>query len=381
MRDSMNSKRFISIFRKIYSKGFQWAFFRIQQEFRQPSFRFVLDAVFALKKTNRRLCSIFLKEKKVIPDYVTAIYDLNVSPITYDFSYFLAGAELFTLKNKKRAFVVLFVLQDSHKIKNEVSQEYRIAVDEENMKWRFENIILPLMSIYPACIGHSILPKRSDISKAVKGKILYPEFYSERFPTADYYREVYSSKNKIVGFSALIQGKRYIESWKKFNIINDQIITITLREYNYDTSRNSNVEEWVKFAKFISEKGFTPVFIPDTDACFEHDPRLDGFIVFEAPCWNLGIRMALYEGVDLNFFSSSGTVTIAQLNRKVSSIAMKHFAPGSLHATTELNQERGISVGQKSYDMFDDQFQILSWEDDKFENICEEFNRFLAEKP
>ena len=372
----MNSKQLISIFRKIYNKGPLWTFLRIRQEYRQPSFRSVLDAMVAFKKANRRLKAIFFEEKKSVTNYVTAVYDLNASPITYDFAFFLAAAELFALKNKKNDFIVLFVPRRDDHI---VEEKYLSAIDKENIKWRFENIILPLMSIYPACIGHSILPKISDASEAIKGKLLYPEFYSESFPAGDYYWDVVTSKNKFFGFSASIQGKRHIESWKKLNQITDKIVTITLRQYSYDSIRNSKVDEWVKFAQFIREKGFTPVFIPDTDACFEHDRRLDGFIVFEAPCWNLGIRMALYEEVDLNFFTPNGPASISQLNRKAASIFMKTVVPGSSESIPEVYIKRGVSVGQKTYDLFEDHFRVLSWKDDTFENIREEFNRFLAE--
>ena len=78
--------------------------------------------------------------------------------------FFLAGAELFALKNKKQKFVVLFAPPREDRI---VDKIYRSAINEENMQWRFENIVLPLMSIYPACIGHSILLQRSDISPAL----------------------------------------------------------------------------------------------------------------------------------------------------------------------------------------------------------------------
>jgi hypothetical protein len=383
----VNSKNIISIFRKTYNKGPLWALMRIRQEFRQPSYRALLDAMVAFKKSNQRLKAIFFKERKDVTDYVTAVYDLNVTPITYDFAFFLAAAEVFALKNNKRAFKVLFVPQDGGKVENEASDKYRsTVVAQENMnydvqtfKWRFENVILPLMNIYPACIGHSILPNKSDTSEAIKGKFLYPEFYSERFQAYDYYRDVVSSKNKFFGFLASIQGKRYIESWKKLNNINGKIVTITLRQSNFDSSRNSKVGEWVKFAQFIRKNGYIPVFIPDTEACFEHEPRLDGFIVFEAPCWNLGIRVALYEVADLNFFTPNGPMAIAQLNRNAASISMKTLVPDSVHASAESKTNIGISVGQKTYDFFEDHFQVLSWEEDTFENICEEFNGFLVE--
>jgi hypothetical protein len=377
----MKSKQLISIFSKIYNKGALWTFFRIKQEFRQPSFRSMLNAMVAVKKTNRRLKTIFYKVKNEDTDYVTAVYDLNVNPITYDFAFFLAAAEQFALKNRKKAFEVLFVPQRNDPVVGEESNVNQCAKDEGYFKWRFENIILPLMSIYPACIGHSILPKGSDTSEAIKGKLHYPEFYSESFPKADFYWEVYASKNKFFGFSASVQGKRYIESWEKFNKITGKVVSITLRQNGFDAMRNSSVDEWVKFSHFIKEKGYTPVFIPDTDTCFEHDSRLDDFIVFEAPCWNLGIRMALYEGADLNFFTNNGPAGIAVLNRNVASITMKQLVQGSVQSHPEINIKRGVSVGQKTYDLFDDHFQIISWVDDTFENIREEFNRFLTERP
>jgi hypothetical protein len=374
----VSSKQLISIFRKTCNKGPQWFFLRIRQEFRQPSFRSVLDVIVAFKKINRRLKAIFFKEKKDATDYVTAIYDLNANPVTYDFAYFLAAAELFALNNKKNTFVVLFVPQLDDCV---VDKKVQHVIDGENIKFKFENIILPLLTIYPACIGHSILPKKSDISKAIKGKFIYPEFYSESFPTADYYWEVFTSKTKFFGFSASIQGKRYIESWKKLNKITGKIVSITLRRYKYDPVRNSKVDEWVKFAQFIRENGFTPVFIPDTETCFEHDPRLDDFIVFEAPCWNLGIRMALYEEADLNFSRPNGPLAIAQLNRNVASIIMNTLIQGSINASAESITKLGVSLGQKTYGFFEDHFQLLSWKDDTFENIHEEFNIFLAKKP
>ena len=131
---------------------------------------------------------IVFKEKKCVADYVTAVYDLEANPITFDFAYFLAAAELFALKKKKGKFTVLIIPPRDDRI---VDKIYRSAVDEENIKWRFENIILPLMNIYPECIGHSIILKRSDIYEAINGKLLYPEFYSEHYLATDFLKEVY----------------------------------------------------------------------------------------------------------------------------------------------------------------------------------------------
>ena len=126
----MNSKQLITIFRKIYNKGPLWTFLRIRQEYRQTSFRSVLDSMVAFKKANRRLKAIFFKEKKGVTDYITAVYDLNASPITYDFAFFLAAAELFALKNKKNGFIVLFVPRCDDHI---VEEKYLSAIDKDQL--------------------------------------------------------------------------------------------------------------------------------------------------------------------------------------------------------------------------------------------------------
>ena len=49
-------------------------------------------------------------------------------------------------------------------------------------------------------------------------------------------------------------------------------------------------------------------------------------------------------------------------------------------ATNDLHEERGLRVGPKKY-AFAEDYQILSWGKDDFENIRKEFNEFLAASP
>jgi hypothetical protein len=105
---------------------------------------------------------------------LTAVYDLDVYPVTFDFAHFLVAAELFSRKKKKSSFVVVFVPAGERR---EVNEKYNLIIDEKSMQWRFENIIIPLIGLYPACVGYSVLPSRDDISEAINGKLLYPEFY------------------------------------------------------------------------------------------------------------------------------------------------------------------------------------------------------------
>jgi hypothetical protein len=370
----MNFQRFIGIFRKFLEKGPVWALSRTRKEFKHPTFPFMKRLVVSLKTVEQKLASFFNKNKMSGEDPITAVYDLNVNPITFDFASFLIGAEIFSNKNGRNSFVLVIVCRNDDA---EVDGKYSSVVDEDGMKWRLENIIFPLINLCPACIGYSVLPNSSNISETIKDKLVFPEFYDGKYIPGNDLKKVYEGKNKFNGLSASIQGLRHINRWKESNNIVDKIITITLRQYSYDPTRNSDINEWVEFSKLVKKEGYIPVFIPDTDACFQRDPRLDGFIVFKDPCWNLGLRMALYEEAYLNFFVPNGPADLAQLNKKVKSICMKFVVPGSLESTYDVYKERGLKIGQRKYD-FGEDYQVLSWEMDNFENISKEFYQFLA---
>jgi hypothetical protein len=373
----MSFKRFIDSFEKVLKKGPLWALSRIAKEYSRPTFRSTRWVMNMIKKMEPEKPIFFQARAKGDTDYLTAVYDFDVHPVTFDFACFLIAAELFFRKKKKSSFVVVFVPAGERR---EVNEKYMRSVDEKQMQWRFENIIIPLIGLYPACVGYSVLPSRDDISEAINGKLLYPEFYDKNLIGNDYYREVYLSKDKIVKFSASTQGKRYVESWRESNKITGNIVSITLRRYGHDPIRNSNVDEWIKFARLIKGEGFTPVFIPDTDSCFELEPKLEDFIVFSDLCWNMGLRAAFYEDAYLNFFNPNGPGMYANFSNNIESVTMKYAMEESETNNNDLHKSRGLSIGQRKFD-FVENYQVLSWEPDTFENISKEFYKFLAAHP
>jgi len=157
-------------------------------------------------------------------------------------------------------------------------------------------------------------------------------------------------------------------------------VVITLRQYGYDVSRNSNIEEWVKFARWVKGQGFTPVFVPDTDSCWVPNNLLDDFIIFNEVCWNLGLRMALNELAFVNLFYYNGPASLCILSKKPRSVVFFPVLDESLHANSATIKQFGLTNGQRRYD-FAEPHQLLSWKLDSFENIQEEFREFLKYVP
>lgn len=86
-------------------------------------------------------------------------------------------------------------------------------------------------------------------------------------------------------------------------------VTITLREAEHWGERNSNVEEWIRFARWLQARGEQVLFIRDTAKA--KDPMPPGFTTYPAASLNLYVRMATYECAKVNFFVSNGPGILA----------------------------------------------------------------------
>ena len=361
---------------KIYRNGFKWLYKRVKFEFLSPKFSatkyLVKHMEYLRKKFSQK--KIATHTDIVSPDTLLVVYDLNFQPITFDFANFIAAAETFGKNEGKSKIFVLFVRKESTGL---INGEYSNAISEDSQQWRINNVILQLAHLYPACTGYSIVPRESEILKFIPDKSVYPAGYSNTYKPNFDYTDIFKLLNLKLfsGFKAPKQGIDYIHKWQKVNGISKPMVVITIRQYGYDLSRNSNIEEWVKFAYWVRDQGFTPIIVPDTDACWIPNNLFDDFLVFTEPCWNLGLRIALYELAFVNLFYNNGVAAIATLNKKSRYILFNPIIEQSLESNSSKRNKYGLIIGQRRYN-FAEQHQFFSWKLDSFENIQEEFVEF-----
>lgn len=359
---------------KIYRNGFVWLYKRIKREFLYPSFT-LTKYLCQLTEHLRRKTS----KKKVVPNIISSntllvVYDFNIEAITFDFAMFLAAAETFAKNAGKSELFLLFVKKDPS---GPSYGDYSTAVSEDSQQWRINNVVLQLAHLYPACTGYSIVSHDSEILKLIPEKSIYPNGYSLTYKPSISYADIFKLLNlkMFSGFQTPKNGIKYIDAWKKANGISKPIVVITIRQYGYDVTRNSNLEEWAKFAHWVKDEGFTPVIVPDVDACWVSTSLFDDFIVFTDPCWNLGLRIALNELAFVNLFYSSGLAAICLLSKHLRYIAFNPIVEGSKEASPEKIKPYNLNHGQRRYN-FAEPHQFLSWKIDSFENIRDEFNEF-----
>ena len=361
-----------------------WLYRRVKYELVSPK----LPTIKYLVKRREILRGLFSAKKiapqinMFCPDTLLAVYDLNSSPITFDFCHFLAAADSYGKMNEKSKIFVFIVQRDLDSFPLLEDNSHIEAISEDSESWRLNNIIFQLTHLYANCIGYSFVPCGSEMLNLIPNQLVYPAEYSHSYKPSLDYVEIFKLINLKLfrGFEAPKQGLNYIYKWQKLNNILNPMVVITLRQSGYDVARNSNIEERVKFAHWVKGQGFTPIIVPDTDACWVPNNLLDDFIVFNEPSWNLGLRMALNELAFVNLFYLNGPASICSLSKKPRSILFFPIIEETIHCNSATFKEFGLTNGQRRYD-FAEPHQFLSWKRDSFENIQDEFMEFQKYYP
>jgi hypothetical protein len=311
-----------------------------------------------------------------------AFYDLQVAPITYDVIWFAAAADL-TRRQKGLEWVHFVVVPGMKGGVREERAAYDAAVDEFSRLWRLHNVVVPVLTLVPACGGYALLPSRSVAAslRAAAGDRVYPEYYEPALPVSHHPSELLAAARKgETGIGILRsspQGLRYVERWTAPRLKGRRLITVTLRDYAFMTARNSNLEAWAAFARRLDAARYLPVFVLDTERTLDPQPSaIEGFEVFREASWNVGLRMALYESSYLNLGVNNGPLFMCALNARARLLLFKMVTPSVPQTTAEFMQQLGFEIGAQL--PFATRFQRLVWEEDTLDVIEREFTAMVA---
>jgi len=366
-------KGFQEVAIKIKKKGVSWFFKRLALEFRSPYYPISKKLVSFLGKIKFFHLISSASSQKLDPDTLNIFYDLNIEPNTFgDFATFLVDAEIFGNQHDKNK-LFLWIIPKEIEIQED-SDDLTKIVGVHNWEWRICNMLVPMISLHPNFIGHAVLPKGAPINPIVNNDLRYPDGFSDnyrpRLPDYLVRRESYKN-NSFKGLSAPLQGKKYVSDWSKSLDCNQKLISITIRDYGFDPSRNCNIGEWLKFADWLETKHYKPVFVPDAGSAWGLDNRLKHHLIFREACWNVPLRMALNEECALNYFYSNGCAFIAIFNKNVPSIVMMPALVDSI-VSSEPNIIHDPEIDPRRL-TFAQQNQWWSTETDTFENLKKDF--------
>lgn len=361
----------IDIYNKIKKRGIRWFIWRCRQEIYNPKFiiiKIIANKILLIKKKVKK------ENTKINNDFLCAIYDLEVAPITFNIGEFLCAAELKAIKLKKKGIIFICV---PPKYENKFyKSEYDNAISEESKKWRLINIIIPVVNMHAACKSIVLLPDRNMVKMYLNKFEIYPELYDNfNIRYADL-TELYIAKlNDFKGLKAPEQGKLYIRKYFDAMKIKNKVVTLVIRNYEYDKARNTNLIEISKFIKYLEKQGYQPIIIPDTDSAFDIQINIEDKYILRDCCWNVGLRMALYELSFINIFGPGGAGAIMLNNPECTCIMINSIVEESISSNSEAYAMAGISKGDQW--SFLPKKQYISYKKETYENLVFEFEEHV----
>lgn len=260
-----------------------------------------------------------------------AFYDLEVSPITFDFAWFLVAADLERRRRRLERLHVVIVSGQNWESGPE-SEEYLSVVDGPARRQRVFDILIPLTELMPSVGGVTLADDRSAAGRLVDGAAGYtfPRGYSPALPFLEnpFPKLVMQAANageKIPSLRAPQSARQRIDQWRMRNFGERPLVTITIRDFDYQPGRNSNLAAWAEFAHELQQvEGVATVLVPDTSRTLESQHEVfAGLPVFVEPAWNIALRSALYEAGFVNLGVNTGPMALNWLNRNCRYVTFK----------------------------------------------------------
>jgi hypothetical protein len=223
------------------------------------------------------------------------VYDLEHAPGSWDFLTSMLNAENF---RKDHGYCRVRVNFKAGSNKGFRPQD-PIWVSHENKTRMLNHVARPMLKLF----GYEEVAEVKEPKKFVYSPIFAVEHFRE------------------TGEHATFQASHAATEWAEQNY-DFRFITITLREADYWPQRNSNLDEWLKFANSIPDH---IIWVRDTDKAT--DP-IGGYSICPEASKDIDKRLALYRRAEMNFFVNNGPAAFAHYSRDIPYRIFFLTAPG-----------------------------------------------------
>lgn len=239
-----------------------------------------------------------------------AFYDFQVSPYSYDFVSFLMAAK------SAGCDQVVFVPGRRMTLGPDGKEMEFQKCSPAEQEFRMQNLLLPL------CANPIVCKTRNEARKLWHEEC-FPHGYTVEKPTIAHLLGHVMRSQKLFPLKA---SAPELERARRF--IDDKTVLITIRESTIKTSRNSQIDEWMKAAQWMSERGLKPIFIPDTDNLHRD---FAPFMSLPEAAVNVQHRLACYEAAMLNCGINTGPMALCFYSHR----PLLYFRPlGSTYETS-----------------------------------------------
>lgn len=239
-----------------------------------------------------------------------AVYDLALSPPTFDFVGFLVAAERYRLRKGAKALTIAIVSGPNGGFRQDDLPPNDPAVRRKML----DNVVKPMCRLLPSCKEVVELTRDEALARLARETIVFPAGYKAEQPKSNYgtVHIVRAARANVLPF--VVDGVTP----------DPDLVTITLRQSTYWPSRNSNTEEWIKVAQVLRARGRRVVFVPDAES---DGAELEGFEIDRLASTDLIHRARLAASASLNLAINNGPVWMLALMPQVTSMLFKMVSP------------------------------------------------------
>jgi hypothetical protein len=315
-------------------------------------------------------------------DVLHAFYDLGVAPVSFDFLWFLVGADLERRRRGLASVHAVIVPGLRGGLRRETA-ELESALDATARRARIFTILVPACTLLPSLSGVTVAGSRTQAEGLVKatGGSVFPARYEPALPLypgpQEPLRAAREEGARIAVLRAPAADLRSVDAWLAANGCDGRVVSITLRSYGYVPDRNSNIAAWAAFARGLPGSRFSVVIVPDSEQCFTGVPaELDGLPIFSEAALALGLRMALYERAYLNLGVNNGPMGLCWLNERTRYLTFKILNDRVLQTTAEYMEFLGFATGRSL--PFATEWQRWVWAEDDLPIITDAFEEMAA---
>jgi hypothetical protein len=314
-------------------------------------------------------------------DTLYAFYDLGVAPVSFDFLWFLVGAEL---ERQRRGldWIHTVIVPGPHGGLRKECVELENGIAPEARRARVNTVLVPACALLPNVSGVTVAGSRSQAEVLVKlaSANVFPARYEPAFPRypgpQEPLRAAREEGAKVGVLRATAVDLASVDDWLAAHCNSSRVVTVTLRSYNYVPARNSNITAWTDFARRLDGERFSVVFVPDTAQCFNDTfSELNGFPVFSEAAVVLGLRTALYQRAYLNLGVNNGPMGLCWLNDQTRYITFKMLSQAAPQTTPEYMKFLGFEIGKSP--PFATAWQQWVWEEDDLDVIERAFGAMV----
>ena len=278
-----------------------------------------------------------------------AVYDLEILPITFDFTWFLIAADLERRRRGMAQLHVLIVPGQTWECGPE-SAHYLSLIDGPARRQRIFDLLVPLRELLPVPGGITVAGSRceADLLVDAHASRIFPEGFTPALPyvAVPFPRFVNDAARQgveIPTFAAPAAGRRWAERWCAAQGEKRPLVTITLRQSDYQPSRNSSLDAWATIAAELMDQGFLVAVIPETHRTLDGSkPVIDGVPNCIEAAWNIVLRAALYEVAYVNLGVNTGPMALAWMNHKARYVTFKMAIEGEPEADVAFQRSLGL---------------------------------------